>query len=354
MRAMLRTSILSLATIVGVPTLSLAVQHVVVALDAGMTVDVFYTDGLDENRVRSLVLVADRSTQEDCPYSAPNYKGLFKYGDRIFVSNNYLAWFDFSAGDGVTFPFLQASDGYSPQANTFTRGGALAGWWTLNPVAHTFKYFRTGPHGDGTGGCGKVWPHNELIPGSASPNPPNSGELLKFWWDEYGPPMENTISVVAPTGNVLRTSTFYSLRIPQHFSLDVDGLEDSAGVHFKTTMWMTGVNGGNGSFTDIEDGDDANGVLNHIDAEVEYVCSANGIKVIWKFSPNDPSREVEINQAYVLLWSAYGQDEDNPPTAPQDPDHPCDVAVPGSQWPDTTYGRPMYNQSSMALVTSGL
>ncbi|MBP7799921.1 MAG: S-layer homology domain-containing protein [Thermoanaerobaculaceae bacterium] len=338
---------------------SLAVPKILVNLDSGAKVDVAYLDELNEKRVRSLVLAADRSTQEDCPYSLPNYKGLFKQGDRVFVSKNYLVWFDLTPGDGVVYPLTPSQGPDSLLANSFTRAGALAGWWTLDPVTNNFKYFRTGPHGGGAGGCGAVWAHNELIPGSASPNPaPEGVPPYRYFWDEYSPPLEHTLSVVPPTGGALLVSTFYSQRIPAgNFGLVADGVEDSAGVHYKTTV-MKMVGRGSPDFTDIEDGNDQNGVQNSIDTELEYICTRSGVKVVWKFRSSDPTKTVKLRNAYVFLWTAYAQDEDGtgvlPPggTGCDAGDNPLHPELNGSEYPEQPYGQPMFNQSSMTLATN--
>ncbi|HPC83059.1 MAG TPA: hypothetical protein P5234_07030 [Thermoanaerobaculaceae bacterium] len=342
-----------------VPASSSAVQKILVNLDSGAKVDVAYLDELNQSRVRSLVLAADRSTQEDCPYTDPNYKGLFKQGDRVFVSKNYMVWFDLTPGDGVVYPLAPSRGPNGVLANSFTRAGALAGWWTLNPVANNFKYFRTGPHGSGAGGCGAVWAHNELIPGSASPNPPPSGvPPYRYWWDEYGPPLEHTLTVVPPTGPALLVSAYYAQRIPGNFGLAVDGVEDSAGVHYKTTTMKMVGRGANGDFTDIEDGNDQNGVQNSVDTEIDYVCTRNGVKVTWRFRAADSSKSVKIRNAYVFLWTAYAQDEDGTGPLPPagtgcDPgDRPGQPELNASEYPEQQWGRPMFNQSSMRLATN--
>src|SRR5258708_30111498 len=81
-----------------------------VALDDGTRINVDYADYapvngalnsvLAPNILQNLVLAADRSTQSGCPYYAPK-KGLFRTGDRIFITNNYLAWFDYTLADGI-------------------------------------------------------------------------------------------------------------------------------------------------------------------------------------------------------------------------------------------------------------
>src|SRR5688572_9963219 len=79
-----------------------------------------------------LVMVADRSTQNGDP-SAAGRKGFMRNDDRVCVTDRYLAWFDYSVGDG-TF--------YDPRVYGFeqtkSRAGALAGFWRIDPQTGTF------------------------------------------------------------------------------------------------------------------------------------------------------------------------------------------------------------------------
>ena len=126
--------------------------------------------------IGSRVLAADRSTQDDCVFSPPDLGGLMQFGDRVCVTDHYIAWFDYTRNDGVPFGPAFAAD--------WDRSGALAGLWTLDPELGDFRHYRTGPNG-----C--AWPHNELVPGSASPN------QEQHWWDRYAPPTEHSIQVVS-------------------------------------------------------------------------------------------------------------------------------------------------------------
>jgi len=137
-----------------------------VTLDDSSTVTVDNASSMTDNWVSGLVIAADRSTQEDCPYDSPNYKGLFKNGDRICVTDNYMVWFDYTTNDGMTFS-------NPPYGGNWERSGALAGFWSLDPNTSYFKYWKTGPND-----CWN-WAHNELISGSASPN------QEQHWWDKY-------------------------------------------------------------------------------------------------------------------------------------------------------------------------
>jgi hypothetical protein len=122
-------------------------------MDDGTFITVDNASGWPQSTVVNLVYAADRSTRSGCPYDFGT-KGLFKTGDRIFVNQNYLAWFDYTIGDGVVYPA-----GFD---NGWSRSGELAGFWTIDSVTQFPKYFRQAP-----GGCWN-WPANELISGSAS------------------------------------------------------------------------------------------------------------------------------------------------------------------------------------------
>jgi hypothetical protein len=284
-------------------------------MDNGTSVTVDNDSTWSNSQISSLVLAADRSTQEDCPYSFPR-KGLFRTGDRIYASNNYLAWFDYTQSDGITFtnPPYGASAG---------RSGNLAGWWSLDPASPNFRYFKTGPNG-----C-LNWAHNELIPGSASPN------HEQHWWDKYYTPNEHVFCPIVgtskfffPYADAWRTSN-------SQFTVVTDGIKDAAGVHYKTSCRMSSWHGN----IDVTDDNDGNGIANYVQASLEYVCQPTGLTCTWQLRPN--SADVTCYNMFVFLWTAYAQDED---------DTACDAGGVGSQWPGTVYGRPLYNQSSHALI----
>lgn len=161
------------------PLRAAAVQRFSVTLDGGSQAVTVDNDSSWTNaEVQVRVLAADRSTQDDCDYTSPDYKGLFQQGDRIYVNDNYMAWFDLTTNDGIAYP-------NPPFGQSWERSGALAGWWTMKSNAPDFKYKVTGPNG-----C-PDWAPNELIPGAASPN------REKHWWDKYGPPTEHSLVVVS-------------------------------------------------------------------------------------------------------------------------------------------------------------
>ena len=73
-----------------------AVTQIQVPLDFGRTITVYKNTALSDLAVSQLVLQADRSTKTDCTGNAAH--GLFETGDRVFINDNYLAWFDYTPG----------------------------------------------------------------------------------------------------------------------------------------------------------------------------------------------------------------------------------------------------------------
>lgn len=286
-------------------------------LDNGTTVRVDNASSMSNAWVGNLVLAADRSTQEDCPYDAPNYKGLFKTGDVVFVSDKYIAWFDYSLNSGTSFPV-------PPFGGDWWRSGELAGWWTLDPATDYFKHWTTGPNS-----CWN-WPRNELVPGSASPN------RERHWWDKYGPSIEHSFEVAA-TGQSIFMSYHYARWTPSsNWQKVLDGVQDAAGVHYKTSARMT-------SWThhvDVVDDNDS-AISNSVQAEVEYIARPDDMLVIWRFRPI--SADVVVKNLFIYLWSGYAQDIDGTS---------CDVSASGSQWPNSTFGQYRYTQSNLSLWQS--
>jgi hypothetical protein len=299
------------------PDAAWALSRFSATMDNGTSITVDNDSSWSNSAVASLVLAADRSTQEDCPYSFAR-KGLFRTGDRMYASNYYLAWFDYTQSDGITF----TNPPYGAPAG---RSGNLAGWWSLDPASPNFRYFRTGPNG-----CWN-WAHNELIPGSASPN------HEQHWWDKYYTPNEYVICPVVgtnkfffPYADAWRTSN-------SQFAVVLDGTKDAAGVHYKTSCRMSSWHGN----IDVTDDNDANGIANYVQAELEYVCGPTDLIATWKFKPS--SADVVAYNLFVFLWTAYAQDEDGTN---------CDAGGAGSQWPGTVYGQPLYVQSSHMLLAN--
>ncbi|MBF0431769.1 MAG: carboxypeptidase regulatory-like domain-containing protein [Fibrobacteria bacterium] len=306
-----KTDVNFVATILTLPTVS----RFQAVMDNGTYVTVDNISNLTEAAVGNLVLAADRSTQEDCPYDATPHKGLFQAGDRIVVTDYYLAWFDYTTNDGLAFA-------KPPYSQNWERSGSLAGWWTLNPATGTFRYNKIGPNG-----CGN-WAHNELIPGSASPS------QEQHWWDKFSPPLEHT--VVFPYGDsYIFTSYPYAKQGPNSdYVIKSDGQQNAQGLHYVTNARMTSWK----YAIDVTDENDQNGISNYLVSSMEYICRARDVKVIWKVMPG--LADVTVNNLYIFLWTAYsGQDMDGTS---------CDFTG-GSQWPGTVYGHYRYTQSSLSL-----
>lgn len=304
-------------------TSSAAVVRFQHQMDNGTFVTVDNASGWPQSTVVNLVYAADRSTRTGCPYSA-GVKGLFKTGDRIFVNQNYLAWFDYSIGDGITYPA-----GYD---NGWSRSGELAGFWTLDPATQYPKYFRMSPDG-----CWN-WPANELISGSAS----GKSGLNPYWWDAHAPGIEHTIVVQSTSNasNALFLSSTYAQRHPASgFTVLLDGYEDAAGVHYKTQYKMTS----NNLSVDIQDGSDSPNSGQHILAQHEYYCRPNDILSAFKFKS---SVNVVSGNVYAGMWVAYAQDEDG---------SACDVIAGSEQWPPPSHITlpPRYVQSNQTLRDAG-
>lgn len=290
-----------------------ATSRFIQPLDGGGAVTVDNASSFPDEWIGSRVLTADRSTQDDCVFSLPDLGGLMQFGDRVCVTDHYIAWFDYTRNDGVPFPPEFGAD--------WDRSGALAGFWTLDPELGDFRHYRTGPNG-----C--PWPHNELIPGSASPN------QERHWWDRYAPPNEHSIQVVS--GSYRYFFSYYKAKASPNseFTVVVDGATDGSGaVHYKTSARMTSL----GNQVDTSDDDDSNGIESYIDAELEYVCRPTEILSRWNFKP---STTTVTDNMFVYLWVGYAQDIDG--TA-------CDVAA-GSQWPEVVYGMNLYTMSSLRLI----
>jgi hypothetical protein len=291
-------------------SLSAAVVRYQQVLDNGTYVTVDNASGWSQSVVANLVLSADRSTRDGCPYDR-GVKGLFKTNDRIFVNQNYLAWFDYTAGDGVTYP-----SGYD---NSWTRSGELAGFWTINPSTQLFKYYRDGGGVLANGTHCWNWPANELISGSASGD--GGGP---YWWDAHAPGVEHTIVVESTSDSTkkLFLSSVYAMRggTASGFSKLLDGTQDAAGVHYKVQQKLTSKND-NGPFSPDIDGNPNVASGQHILAEIEYICRPDDILSVFKFKPSVTVWSTNINAG---MWIGYAQDED---------DTLCDAGGFGQQWP---------------------
>ncbi len=276
-----------------------------VRLDNGDLVLVDNASGYSAEEIRSFVLRADRSTRTDCT-DVPIADGLIDERDKLFISNHYLAWFDYT---------LQPAEA-SPWAYPWHRSGALAGWWSLNPTSRDFRYKRVGPHCAG-------WAHNELIPGSASP----SGERLH--WDKPAPPTEQCMCVCDPGASCPHPCSghFYCYNYSGLTSSwrPITGLDPvSGGVRYATLGRMTRW----GDWSAVLPGG------GFIDARVEYVCRPRDIRVIWKFKP---SRDVDVNNIFMYLWPAYAQNMEA-------------CSAPGMEWPETVFGQPLCHRSTLRTI----
>lgn len=347
-----------------------------------------------KEKICSLVLFADRSTQDRCPNTLPDFKGLFSAAttacptcsDRIFVNDNYLAWFDVSKGDGIS---------YAPKyGDNYHRAGALAGYWTLyrvndasgQPTYFWPKYNRSDSAAGAPYNC--FWARNELIPGSASP------DQQRFMWDKAAFPVEHELTVFSPDWVPptcpekddfrIMFETGWEMAEPGVQSLSQWskspgrwGYQDASGdVHYETSSRMVGQwseydpNPGpppcdvpckcqvavhyttdvvDGMPTHLLSGD--NEVANYIDSKVDYACGLNGIKVTWRFSP--ALRDVTISNSFVYYWLAYVLDNDSAVEDPPPP-QPCDGRLQGDprwadpdDWPDPNFGLPLCDPNGM-------
>jgi hypothetical protein len=298
-----------------------------VHLDNGSVVRVDTTTGWTLNQVTTIILAADRSTQEDCPFTAPNQKGLFQTGDRLFLNSNYLAWFDYTRSDGNSAP-----------ASNWNRGGELAGVWSIDANTKLFRYYKTGSNG-----CSN-WPRNELIPGSNSPN----HEYRH--WDAASPPIEHSLDLASGTFPLTYFSYHYGAMSPNGgFRIVTDGSFDaSEQVHYKTSVKMANqwnkplpppMQGQKTVYmVDTTDGDDDNGISSFIQAELEYVMRPVDILSVWRFSP---SNSIKTKNLLMGAWVAYAYNQ-----------NPACEADAGTQMPTQLFGQPLYVRSSQNLNTN--
>lgn len=258
-------------------------------LDGGVFIRIDNLSSMTKERVEHLVVRADRSTRTDCT-NTPNNKGLFKTGDRIVVTDNYIAWFDYTGNDGRAFPGDQPGDqdkALGPFDGVWERSGTLAGWWSLNDATDDFRYQRAGPNCAG-------WAHNELLPGSASPN----GEFN--FWDKYAPPVELCVAVKG--GEQLDLSKFFCFHYSKEGSTwqEDSDVTDAEGLHYRTRGLLR-------SATGQETFDQGSITGNSIDSRVEFVSRPTDIRVIWKFKP---AKNVDLDNLLAYAWVSYAQDMD--------------------------------------------
>lgn len=272
------------------------VQRFTVGLDDGSLVTVDTISQYPHATVATMVIAADRSTQTGCPFSVRK-KGLIRAGDRVLVTDYYIAWFDYTFDDGVAAP------GW-PQS-TFDRSGALAGLWSLDPttVGPTGVYFKNVVgFTNATYGICFNWPRNELEPGSYSPTG------VMNWWDKYSPPNENTIGVVngANIANGIEAVSVHygDASLSAGFTMVDDGLQDAnMAVHYSISKNLADSNGNTGL-------ESISGGSALIHTNFAYVANEAGITVYWNFLAAGGS--VYAMNVYSSLWQSYAFLTDGP------------------------------------------
>jgi len=222
--------------------------------------------------------------------------------DRVCVTDNYIAWFDQSVN------------------NNFARSGELAGLWTLNPETNYPRYFRTNT-------CSN-WAHNELLPGSASP----FGQV--WFWDTQSPPVEHVVMASAPA---CFFGAVHYAQLPgtnAAWTQVLDGASYTDGVHYKVSTRLA-----DGSALCHAPNPTSTFGTAWIDSELEYICRPRDILSVWKFKP---STTITASNTFTYVWTAYSLDQDNTN---------CDELA-GDNWPDTTYGQPLFARSNKPLTTN--
>jgi len=260
-------------------------RQIPVTLDNGQKITAWTFSNYLPADVQKMVLIADRSTVNGCPYSKSS-KGLIHESDIVYVSNNYLAWFDYSKNvDGN-------------QTTNFAKSGSLVGFWSLDSQSKSFKYPINKE--DTAKGICKNWARNELISGSNSPQGEN------YWWDKYAPALEHTI--VVKNKKVISKSTDYLLFgsiYAQHLDVNIssaknppqlmNGNEVHLAVKSKLTSW-----GGNGPYTTQVPA--ADNTFGEVESEVRHILKDTHIEVVWSFKS---TKDLELDNIYVNLWMAY-------------------------------------------------
>jgi hypothetical protein len=329
-------------------------------LDDGTSITVNYVDYapvnsslnsiLATNVIENLVLAADRSTKSGCPYYAAK-KGLFKTGDHIFITNNYMAWFDYTLGDGV--------------GNTsWSRSGALAGYWSLDPskADHANVIFRhfydpgqtvSGNTPNNNGICWN-WARNELIPGSDSPG----GQA--YWWDTYAPPVEHTIvfQTTSLPSDISLFSTVYAqgARGSGFVEGNTGWWDGVGGMHFTTAGLMTSSTGST-SFSAVDPANPSATVTGVINYVLDYDAQEDGIQIVWIFSS---SATIVPKNLYVDLWATYAglgaamSAAGFPPNETCGADSPYPVPAQIFGVGSAPYHNFLYAQSSLPSQTAGI
>lgn len=279
-------------------------------LDDGVSVVVVdnYSSWSDTH-AGNLALAADRSTKDDGMLHRAR-RGLFPAGSRVFVNNNYLAWFAASH---------------------------LGGVWSLNPATGEFLHKRTGPNGF------TDWSHNEFVMGSASP------QQQTWAWDTnspggiehsivYGNLVTGPVALFSHLGGYLDTAhgNFQVLYDGAVNPLGVTGVVYTSSSRLATNYFTDNPN--DPFRVDISDGNDLNGVQNYVESEVAYICRDTDIKVVWRLKPS--AAATTPSRTFYHVWANYSFDVDA-----------CSPA-PGNISPDQVWGQPAYFQSSLSTFSN--
>jgi hypothetical protein len=267
------------------------VKRTLVTLDDGSKVAVDdISSQIPADAVAKIVLTSDRSTRTGCPLST-SAKGLFAAGDRIAVSDYYVAWFDYTLRDGVGPPTKW------PGPDSYPRSGTLAGLWSLDPKApgSTGAYFAdVAGKADPANGICANWPRNELIAGSNSPK----GQW--YWWDMYSPGLENTMDITQSSDGSATgffSSVYAQAAAASNFRVTADGVQDSWGdLHYATSSLLTSDRGATTFRSALT------GQTGSIKTTFEYIPGERGVAVVWDFSSTVPA---SVNNVFASLWLCY-------------------------------------------------
>ncbi len=307
------------------------VQRINVQLDDGSFITVDNASHMPDTIVKNIVLAADRSTKTGCPYRGQQ-KGLMRGGtdgDRVFVSDYYLAWFDYTVDD-------------SPGTGSkWARSGGLAGYWSLNPNTSNFRYFFSSyspaaelPNANGI--CWN-WSKNELIVGSNSP------QGQSYFWDKFAPPLENTIVFKTSPTQINVFSTVYPQGVSaSHFTRGNEGMQNAVGVHYTTAGFLTSWKGDT-SFTAVDPKTFGNPVQGQINYVLDYVCKEKEIQVVWVYKS---TVDVKPENSYIDLWVSYSGLNVS-----------AACGAPGSAVPPQVFGAPttgVFNSNFYNYVNSSL
>jgi hypothetical protein len=267
------------------------VKRTHVTLDDGSKVTVDnISSQIPADVVAKIVLAADRSTKTGCPFSTPA-KGLFAVGDRIVVSDYYVAWFDYTLNDGVEPPAGWAGP------STYPRAGTLAGLWSLNPQTPgpSGAYFaHVAEFANSSKGICSDWPRNELISSSNSPQ----GQW--YWWDKYSPGLQNSMDITESadgSATAYFSGNYAQATAASNFKVTADGTQDSSGnLHYSTSSLLTS-NQGTTTFQSALTGETGS-----IETTFQYIAKEQGVAVLWDFSSTVPT---SVNNVFASLWLSY-------------------------------------------------